>query len=334
MIEGMSIFVGTIGGGVHVSRDGGGRFKQIFKPVPPEGNVRALRVDPTDPSRVWAGGDQGLYRSVDGGARWAPVASPAADRQIWSIAVDPTDPDCVYLGTQPRGFRSTDGGATWHEMAIPVVDECLVGAPRTTTVVVDPRDPSVVWAGVEIDGVFRSQDRGATWSRCADLGATPLNGDVHSVAIRPRADGTATVMVGGPFGLTRSADEGETWELTPLPGFHERNDAAYCRMVMVKADDPDTIFVGTGDSIPGEIGGLRVSRDGGATWSLAHLPEQPNSVVYWMANHPDRPDVVAAASLYGQLFLSGDGGRTWEKCRRSFGEVRALAIAPTALVAA
>ncbi len=329
MIEGMTILVGTIGSGVHVSRDGGGRFKQIFKPVPFEGNVRALRVDPTDPALVWAGTDVGLFRSIDGGNRWAPVATPADGRQIWSVAIDPTDNRYVYVGTQPGGFRSTDGGETWVEMNIPVVEECLVGKPRTTNVLIDPRDPAVVWAGAEIDGVFRSGDRGVTWTRCSDLGPSPLSGDVHSVAIRPDADG-ATIFVGGPFGLTRSTDEGATWELTELPGFHERNEFAYCRMVMVKADDPQTVFVGTGDSIPGETGGLRISRDGGATWKLADLPEQPNSVVYWMANHPARPEVVACASLFGQLFWSTDGGETWEKCRRGFGEIRALALAPSA----
>ncbi len=328
MIEGMTILVGTVGSGVHVSRDGGGRFKQIFKPVPFEGNVRALRVDPTDPAIVWAGTDAGLYRSLDGGSRWAPVASPADGRQIWSVAIDPTDNRYVYVGTQPGGFRSADGGETWVEMAIPVVEECLVGKPRTTNVVVDPRDPAVVWAGAEIDGVFRSPDRGVTWTRCTDLGPSPLNGDVHSVAIRPEGDGS-TIFVGGPFGLTRSTDEGESWQLTELPGFHERNEFAYCRMVMVKADDPQTVFVGTGDSIPGETGGLRISRDGGATWKLADLPEEPNSVVYWMANHPARPEVIACASLFGQLFWSTDSGETWEKCRRGFGEIRSLALAPT-----
>jgi len=328
MIDGMTIVVGTIGSGVHVSRDGGGRFKQIFKPVPFEGNVRALRVDPTDPAIIWAGTDAGLYRSVDGGARWAPVPSPADGRQIWSVAVDPTDNRNVYVGCQPGGFRSTDGGETWTEMAIPVVEECLVGKPRTTNVVVDPRDPAVVWAGAEIDGIFRSGDRGVTWTRCTDLGPSPLNGDVHGVAIRPEGTGS-TIFVGGPYGLTRSTDEGETWELTNFPGFHERNEFSYCRNVMVKADDPQTVFVGCGDSIPGETGGLRISRDGGATWTLADLPEEPNSVVYWMANHPARPEVVAAASLFGQLYWSTDGGDTWEKCRRGFGEIRSLALAPT-----
>lgn len=327
MIEGMTICVGTVGSGVHVSRDGGGRFKQIFKPVPFEGNVRALRVDPTDPLTIWAGTDAGLYRSVDGGNRWSPVASIANGRQIWSIAIDPTDNRRIYVGAQPGAFRSLDGGETWQEMAIPVVEECLVGPPRTTNVVVDPRNPATVWAGAEIDGVFRSTDHGETWTRCSDLGPSMLSGDVHGVAIRAEGE-RSTVFVGGPFGLTRSTDEGRTWELSPFPGFHERNEAAYCRMVMLKADDPQTIFVGTGDSIPGETGGLRISRDGGRTWKLADLPEEPNSVVYWMANHPARPEVVACASLFGQLFWSTDGGDTWEKARRGFGEIRSLALTP------
>ena len=331
MIEGMTICVGTVGSGVHVSRDGGGRFKQIFKPVPFEGNVRALRVDPSDPATIWAGTDEGLFRTIDGGARWAPVPSLANGRRVWSVAVDPTDSRRIYVGTQPGGFRSIDGGASWLEMDIPVVPECLVGPPRTTSVVVDPRDPAIVWAGAEIDGVFRSTDHGLSWLRCRDLGPSEFNGDVHSVAIRPdHSGGGATVLVGGPFGLTRSTDEGQSWELTQFPGFHERNEAAYCRAVMVKADDASTIFVGTGDTIPGETGGLRISRDGGLTWNLADLPEQPNSVVYWMANHPARPEVVACATLFGQLFLSTDGGHTWEKCRRSFGEIRALALTPAA----
>jgi photosystem II stability/assembly factor-like uncharacterized protein len=329
MIEGMTICVGTVGSGLHVSRDGGGYFKQIFKPVPFEGNVRALRVDSTDPAVIWAGTDAGLFRSADAGRTWEPVPSPADGRQIWSIAVDPTDSARVYVGTQPGGFRSSDGGRTWSELAIPVREECLVGAPRTTSMVIDPRSAATVWAGAEIDGVFRSDDRGETWRRCADLGPSELHGDVHSVAVRPEPAGGATVLVGGPFGLTRSHDEGATWALTRFPGYHDRNEFAYCRHTLVKADDPDTVFVGTGDSIPGVTGGLRVSRDAGASWTLAELPAKPSSVVYGLANHPDRPDVVACATLFGQLFWSTDGGERWELCERAFGEIRSLALTPT-----
>jgi photosystem II stability/assembly factor-like uncharacterized protein len=332
VFEDMTICVGTVGGGVHVSPDGGGNWTQVFKPVPPEGNVRALRVCPHDPARIWAGSDIGLFRSDDRGERWKYVAAPLEGRQVWSIAVDPTDPEVVYVGTRPGILRTRDGGASWDELPISIVEECLAGVPRTTNVVVDPRRTGTVWAGVEIDGVFRSTDGGDTWEKTADLGPSSLSGDIHGLAVRSAngggPDDGVRVFATTPFGVSTSDDEGATWDLHQFPGFYEGNKRAYCRCVMFKADDPDTMFVGTGDTIPGETGALQISRDGGASWSPAELPERPYSVVYWLATHPERPDAVAAASLYGQLYLSEDAGRSWSRAARTFGEIRALAVTP------
>ena len=54
----------------------------------------------------------------------------------------------------------------------------------------------------------------------------------------------------------------------------------------------------------------------------------PNSVVYWLANNPEMPNVVAAASLFGYVYVSEDGGNTWSKLQKEFGEIRALAVTP------
>ena len=37
------------------------------------------------------------------------------------------------------------------------------------------------------------------------------------------------------------------------------------------------------------------------------------------------PNVVAAASLFGYVYVSEDGGDTWSKLKKEFGEIRALA---------
>ena len=334
MIEGMTICVGTVGSGVHVSRDGGGRFKQIFKPVPFEGNVRALRVDPANPANIWAGTDAGLFRTTDGGVPLGPVPPRrTAARSGPSPSTPPTRSGSMWAPS-PAGSVPSTAARPGPRCRFPSARSAWSAHPVPRTWWSIPATPTSCGPGAEIDGVFRSTDRGETWARCTDLGPSELHGDVHGVAIRLGEDGNATVMASGPFGLTRSVDEGESWELTQFGGYHERNEFAYCRHVLVKADDPDTIFVGTGDSIPGVTGGLRISRDGGATWQLADLPETPNSVVYWLANHPDRPEVVACATLFGQLFWSTDAGRTWERCARGFGEIRSLVLAPTVEMAA
>ena len=45
-------------------------------------------------------------------------------------------------------------------MAVEVARECSIGTPFVTSVIVDPDDHCMVWAGVEIDGVFCSLDGG------------------------------------------------------------------------------------------------------------------------------------------------------------------------------
>ncbi|MGA2410978.1 MAG: glycosyl hydrolase, partial [Candidatus Binataceae bacterium] len=64
------------------------------------------------------------------------------------------------------------------------------------------------------------------------------------------------------------------------------------------------------------------------TWSACSLPVEPNSVVYWLATHPANPDVVVANSLHGYVYSSTDGGESWKKNRREFGEIRAIAWTP------
>ena len=96
----------------------------------------------------------------------------------------------------------------------------------------------------------------------------------------------------------------------------------------LKADDPNVMFVGNGDFIPGKVGAIQRSTDGGQTWQAAPLPAVPNSTMYWFATHPADPDFIVANSLHGYIYTSQDGGVSWSKSEREFGEVRALAWVP------
>ncbi|MEE8147691.1 MAG: hypothetical protein V3T24_08815 [Longimicrobiales bacterium] len=319
-----SIHIGTIGQGVWVSPDAGESWKRGRIGDVGEGNVRALAVYPDAPQRVLAGSDAGLYRSEDNGRHWEELDSPMADRQIWSVTVDPADSDTIFAGTRPGAFRSRDGGESWAELPIDVADPCPIGIARTTSIIVDPRDSRKIWAGVEVDGVFKSLDGGDSWVHLPALGDEVFEGDIHGLA---RVPGKATYAT-SPFGIATSVDEGESWDYHYFPKHHEEDRISYCRGVVVKADDPDVMFVGNGDGIPGTAGAVQRTQDGGRSWETVSLPVEPNSVIYWLATHAERADVVVAASLYGYVYVSEDGGDTWRKLKKEFGEVRAVTVTP------
>jgi photosystem II stability/assembly factor-like uncharacterized protein len=242
------------------------------------------------------------------------------------VAVDPEDSNVIFAGTRPDAFRSRNDGKTWEQLSLGVTNPCPVGIPRTTNIIVDPRDHRTIWAGIEVDGVYKSLDGGDSWVHLPELGPDPFHGDVHGMAIRPGAQ--TSVYVTSPFGIATSTDEGESWEYHEFPKFHQGDNRSYCRGMIIKADNPDVMFVGNGDSIPGLTGAIRRTKDGGNTWDAAPLPVAPNSVVYWFATHPERPNVIAAASIYGYVYISEDGGDSWEKLKKEFGEVRTLALTP------
>jgi hypothetical protein len=64
-----------------------------------------------------------------------------------------------------RDLSLAKWGTQWEKLAVEVARECSIGIPFVTSVIVDPDDHRMVWAGVEIDGVFRSLDGGDTWRR-------------------------------------------------------------------------------------------------------------------------------------------------------------------------
>jgi photosystem II stability/assembly factor-like uncharacterized protein len=324
---GYVICVGTVGSGLWVSYDAGGKFRHIQRGVEPESNCRALAVDPHRPGRILASLDGvGLFCSEDNGGNWERLGTPF-DRPIWSIGVDPGDPERLFVGTRPGIHRSTDGGDTFHELDTSIPERCEIGVPRTTNVVVDPADSSTVWASVEIGGLHRSRDGGDTWSALAPLGPSPFHDDVHGFALRRTEAGTR-LLATSPFGVARSDDDGASWawhEFDPFPG--AKLEVAYSRCVRAPWDD-ETVVVCVGDYIPGAIGAVEVSRDGGETWKRADLPAVPNSTMYWLAVHEELPGVVVASSVFGQLFVSEDHAASWRKLDRELGEIRALSLTP------
>ena len=323
MTANFTLCVGTVGSGAWVSPDGGESWRRVRSGLWGESRVYGLAVHPREPRTVFAGADDGIYKSQDGGQSFERLDSPMNTMDVWKIAFDPTDPDTIFAGTRPAAlFRSTDGGRQWQRLRVDMVEECPnVGVPRVTALTVDPSDRHIIWAGVEVDGVRRSLDGGETWTRIAGGLSDP---DIHDVAVRT-AGNRNTVLTSTPREIFTSTDKGESWQGL---GVGKQFGLPYCRSLALKTDDPNTVFVATGDGAAGSTGAIQRSKDGGQSWERLPLPVEPNSPIWAFATNPADAGLILACSHYGELYSSQDAGDSWGKLPREFTEIRALTWAP------
>jgi photosystem II stability/assembly factor-like uncharacterized protein len=316
------LYVGTIGEGVFRSLDGGETFRRACDGMFVECHVRALAVDPRDSRRLYLGSEEGLFVSADGADNWQHVDSPLNGLQIWSILLHPANPDLLLVGACPsRLFRSADGGRTWIEPAAAMEKHCpRIMHTRITTLAAEPGDPSTVWAGVEIDGVWRSSDAGQSWQK---VGTGLSSQDIHGIVVVPAARGRPRRLLATTNNdLNLSDDDGDTWRPLQVGSWLPHS---YCRGLVQLAVRPDAILLGNGDAPPGSTGLVAYSGDAGDNWQITRLPAPANSTIWNFASHRDDPQLVYASSVSGEVFRSTDAGHTWAKLPREFGEIRALA---------
>lgn len=316
------LYVGTIGEGLFRSTDGGATFRRACDGMFVECHVRALAVHPHDSRRLYLGSEDGLFVSDDGAENWQRIDSPLNGLQIWSILQLPSDPNVLIVGTCPsRLFRSADAGRTWTEATATMEKRCpRILHTRVTTLAADPGDPGTVWAGVEIDGLWRSRDAGQTWSKA---GTGLSSQDIHGLVVVPPAGERPRRLVATTNNdLNLSDDGGETWRPLKI-GQHLPH--AYCRGLAQLSGRPDQLLLGNGDGPPGTTGLIAISRNAGTTWEAARLPGPANSTIWNFATHSSDPQLLYASSVSGQVFRSTDAGASWVKLPREFGEIRALA---------
>jgi photosystem II stability/assembly factor-like uncharacterized protein len=147
------------------------------------GFVDGIVFHPTARDLRYARTDMGgAYRWDARANRWQPLLDwvPYKDLNLMgveSIAVDPADPNRVYLacGTYTRPdapdgaiLRSDDRGRSFQRSDLPFkLGANEDGRGNGERLAVDPGDGRILYLGTRHDGLWRSIDRGATWSRVA-----------------------------------------------------------------------------------------------------------------------------------------------------------------------
>ena len=321
----ITVYAASVGHSVWFSHDAGeswNRARTDKGGIYNESRCWCLSVHPERPGEVLSGTDLGVYRWSSERERWSHVPSPMDGLHILQLARHPDEANFIVAGTRPAAiFISEDDGRSWFRAPLGNATECpFINTPRVTSIQFDPTDPDTIWATIEIDAIWRSQDRGRSWRRLGDGLRTE---DTHNLVILDLPEGRR-ILCSTELGLHRSDDWGETWNFVDVP----QAPWPYFRCLARRADASGHLLLSVGDRPSGETGLLLRSRDYGESWEDAGLPTPVNSTIWWIATNSADPMLIFCCTIMGQMFRSTDGGESWEKIHRELGELRMMAWEP------
>ncbi|MBI1924458.1 hypothetical protein HYR99_09420 [Candidatus Poribacteria bacterium] len=182
-----TLYAGILGG-VYCSNDRGKTWRPVNTGLKNR-DVTSLVASPSllagsagvgADTTLYVGTPGGVFRSHDGGDTWTPTDTKLTEANVRSLSVlDKT----LYAGTLNGVYRSEDGGDTWTQ--------ANTGLTHTSVLALAVLD-STLYAGTLGGGVYRSKDRGETWS---NAGLT--DADVMALVVFEETLYAGTDMKGG-----------------------------------------------------------------------------------------------------------------------------------------
>jgi photosystem II stability/assembly factor-like uncharacterized protein len=281
------------GNGVYKSTDAGTTWQHMGLPNTRHiGRIVISSADPNVVYVAAAGSlwgpskDRGVYKTTDGGATWKQVLFVNEDTGVNDIAMDPESPGTLiaaayqrrrtvfgFSGSGPSAglYKTTDGGANWKKLEKglpwdpdakkPAADSADKTAPEEKNEIgrigvnFYRRNPNVVYALVEHaqGGVFRSDDRGQTWTRMSDT--NPRGSYYSQIVIDPSNDQRIWVLGAQMY---VSDDGGRTFKTNVVQKIHGDYHAMWI--------DPSN----SNHRLTGSDGGIHISNDRGRTWDFVN----------------------------------------------------------------
>ncbi len=318
-----------------------------YRFIGPQGNrFDAVVGVPGDTNICYAGAASGgIFKSIDGGITWEAIFDSQLVSSVSALAIVPSDPNVIWAGTGETFIRndisvgngvykSTDAGKTWSNMGLP-------DSGRIPRIIIDPRDPDIVFVAVmghcygpqKDKGVYRTLDGGKTWDRvlfvdevtgCSDIVMDPNNPRILLAGMWPyqMTHWSRNSGCGPNGGLFLSKDRGATWKklTNGLPKPPTGKIA-----VAMSANNSSRMYA----LIESLEGTLWRSDDGGEKWKLVNKSHDlQNRPLYYtrLAASPD--DYNKVYCLAGQISISSDGGETYKRLSLKGGDNHDMWIDP------
>jgi photosystem II stability/assembly factor-like uncharacterized protein len=311
-----------------------------------------------------------LYRSRDYGKTWSETGTPLLEAtssrrprfdpdhpdappptypvaNLWHLEPGhPSQPETLFLGIDPYSlYRSDDLGESWAPVTAlnehPSKERWNPGngGPCLHTILVDPKRPDRIFAGISAAGLFRSDDAGKSWAFANQGVETPFNPEkfpemgqcVHKVAMDLQDPDTLYRQDHG--GIYVSRDAGNRWE-----------------RVGKSLPDDFGFVVATARTRPGRAYFVPIENQSRLTYSGGfQVHEWNESTKKWRTLMPPSRfpgdygmhregmacDALDPAGIYvgttsGDLFYSPDAGKSWSTIPFTFAPIHSVSVSSPA----
>ncbi|MGA2033093.1 MAG: hypothetical protein ABSG68_12615 [Thermoguttaceae bacterium] len=290
------IFAAQAGQGMKVSRDGGEHWQAV--PGTPQDLCGEIAIDPGDPQRMMAGDRQSVVLSRDGGKTWHACQGPHGQTVAFHFGpAGPAARRCCFAASSEGVWRSDDGGATWTEKTAGLpwrgIRSFAGGSrPDDGLTILYCALPSRIVDGRFGGGVFRSTDRGESW--------TSVMGDRINMDITPADQWAHEPIAQYQWVLTTSVDPRIVYALNSNTGVHPPHHTADFRSDDAGEHWRATFYPDPRFKICNAEPDFNTVADG-------QFYQQP---AFGAAIDAANPDHLIHVSDW--VYLTNDGGKSWQ----------------------
>lgn len=321
------IVVGTAGGGVWISKNGGCTFDNKFEKYCQ--SIGAVTIDQSNPKTIYVGtgesnmrntvsyGD-GMYKSEDDGNNWKKIGLDSTEH-ISKIIIDPKDSKTLYVSvpgplwsnSSHRGlYKSIDAGLTWEKILY--INE----STGCADVVIHPNNPNELLAsmwefrrtpysfnsGGKSSGLFKSMDGGKSWKKITN--GLP-EGELGRIALAlspSKPEHVLAIMEAKETGLYESFDGGNSWKRQSATTNVEARPFYFSTIAFDPKDDLRVYRPAFEFSISNDAGKSFTEASGDGVW----LHSDHHAI--WI--NPNYTNQIWLGTD-GGVFLSNDRGASW-----------------------
>ncbi|MEN8155635.1 MAG: glycosyl hydrolase [Bacteroidota bacterium] len=271
----------------------------------------------------------GISSETLNGLKWRSIGPAMTSGRIADFAVNPENHSEWYVAVASGNvWKTTNNGTTFK----PVFDN--YGSYSTGVITIDPGNPNLIWLGTGEnnhqralgygDGVYKSEDGGASWKNMGLKASRHIGG----IVVDPRNSNTLFVAAegsawgpGGDRGLYKTTDGGRSWKKVL-----EISEHTGVNNVVMDPVDPDVMYATSEQRrrhVFTKIGGgpesaVYRSADGGESWekSMTGLPKVDIGGMGIAVSPVDRNVVyliMEAAEGKGGFYRSVNRGASWKR---------------------